>query len=175
MALERLRPGGATVRRSVRSARRQTVRARWICAAAGVPPGRMNWTSGASSVSSESIAVSSCSTCRSVTALWNGPFGRNVRQGGSDDEQVVLELRDQPVGGWVQNQRPCHPQRGIELVDCSVGVNPRVVLGHATTSEQPRHPIIASLGIDAHGRFSSFPLPIGDPVVSPYTRRVGVK
>ena len=139
-----------------RSARRQTVRATCSAAAFGVPPGRMNGSSGSSSASPASIARSSsamrassmrafsrcCAHLRRGRA-WRA--ARRSRTGRAGSATSTSSMRG--IGSTARAK----PSDGVQLVDVAVGLDARMVLGHAAAAEQTRVAVVAGLRVDLHG------------------------
>ena len=109
--LETSSPSWRDSRTVSRSARRQTVRARWMCAAARVPPGRMNC--GQRLQLGFECVDRGLETCDVVAGdgvvKWTA--GRRVGKGRADDKQLLLELRGQPVEPLGPAREPA-PGRG---------------------------------------------------------------
>ena len=138
-----------------RSARRQTVRATCSADAFGVPPGRMNASSGSSSASPSSIARSSSRDARVVDAclleLLLDLLGVRCRKQGAEREEVALDGDEHLVDARHHLHRACHPENRVELIDVAVGLDARMILRNAPATEEPGITLVARLGVDLHG------------------------
>src|SRR5690606_17317310 len=62
-------------------------------------------------------------------------------------EKVVLDAPEH-VPGVTLDMQPCHPHRGIRLVDRATGLDPQIVLGDAAPVAEAGAPLVAAARID---------------------------
>ena len=70
----------------------------------------------------------------------------------ADGEQVALHGDEHLVDARHQLDGARHPEDGVQLVDVTVRLDARVVLGDAPAAEEPGVAGVAGLGVDLHGR-----------------------
>ena len=136
-----------------RSARRHTVRATCSEAPAGVPPARMNRRRGVSSPSKRSISASSRSTSplpRTVFETRAATASDRIGQLRAEREQVALNVDERNVDVLVETRRAHEPEPRVELVDFTVRVDARIVLGHARAAKERRFAAVAGSRVDFH-------------------------
>ena len=135
----------------MRSARRQTVRARCKYAEAALPPGRMKDFSGSSSALSLSISALEPGNLRvgdgqprAARAL----FGE--AEIGLDVEQVVLDARERGIERLVRRGvQPHQPDHRVDFVDGAVGLHAQVVFLAPRAGAERGGAVVAGAGIDA--------------------------
>jgi hypothetical protein len=80
-----------------------------------------------------------------LRCVWGGEVGAEVEQGLLNR---VTEIADVLVCGLGQSAAEC----GVELVDRSVGLDPKVILGHSGATEKIRFTPITAPRVDLHER-----------------------
>ena len=132
-----------------RSARRHTVRATWSAAALGVPPGRMNARSGSSSASRVVDRLLELRDAALVDARLLEMLRHLLAVGGgeqrADGEQVALHGDEHLVDARHHLDGARHPDDGVQLVDVTICLDARIVLGNAPAAEEPRVAAVAGL------------------------------
>ena len=127
------------------------VRARCRCAAAGVPPGSTNEVKGASWAFKASMSRSRRSTwlaehpqpLRLALALGH-------REVGAEIEQIVLDQAEHRIDlARLRQMQPDHADRGVGLVDGSIGGDAQVVFRAAFAAAERRGAVVAGPGVDA--------------------------
>ena len=141
-------------RTTLRSARRQTVLARWSrppwpCrpgartrAAAAVGVGRVNRLLEFLTRASDSVARSSAFATLA---------GSGVAEVTAEREEIALNGFEQRLGELDRRCGPGNPDGGIELIHVAVGCDPDVILGHAAPAEEAGGPFVPGAGVDGHG------------------------
>ncbi len=74
-----------------------------------------------------------------------------VGEGRADDEQLVLNPRQERVDLGVERLAAHDAERGVELVNGAEGLDPQVVLSHTAAAEQAGGAVVAGLGVDGQG------------------------
>ena len=67
---------------------------------------------------------------------------------GTEVEEVVLDLLEPGAELRRELAREDQPEQRVELVDCSVGLDPGIGLGHAAAVTEARLPCVPGAGID---------------------------
>src|SRR3989449_3546197 len=78
---------------------------------------------------------------RELRRVWSGELGSNR-------EQVSLDRLQQLAAEGPGVERHGKADRGVELVHLSVGIDPEVILGHATGAEKTGFSVVPCLGVD---------------------------
>ena len=70
----------------------------------------------------------------------------------ADGEQVALHGDEHLVDARHRLDGARHPEDGVQLIDVTVRLDARVVLGDAPAAEQPRVAVVSGPCVDLHGR-----------------------
>src|SRR5262249_24420417 len=67
-----------------------------------------------------------------------------------EHEEVLLELREDPVHRGVEPRGACDAERGVRLVHGAVRVDARARLRDAAPAEEPRRAVVPRLRVELH-------------------------